>query len=240
MKIIHRYGKRKILLLLLSPRSYFPQIDWNGTPGTRSFLSIPDTSPFPSFTTARWDLPFSRALVPPLPPPAYRDESNTARIERSTIEDFVSNGGEWSGERSGGSSAQDLRCFQSTMRSRAFLQIRICAQPGTILTRGNDLPGFPAAPEGKFNNRESGVEKDRGGDNCFGNIGIDRERNGEWSFFRNRFIIGVSIMTWVLSRSFRSNPSFDRTKLFELVYRVRSERLDKWKIPTNPYKKRRK
>lgn len=56
------------------------------------------------------------------------------------------------------------------MRSRAFLCRFVSVhRTGTILTRGNDLPGFAAAPEGKFNNRESGVEKKDlgGGDNCF-------------------------------------------------------------------------
>lgn len=75
-------------------------------------------------------------------------------------------------ERRGGQDhpARIYGVSSSTMRSRAFLCRFVSVhRTGTILTRGNDLPGFAAAPEGKFNNRESGVEKKDlgGGDNCF-------------------------------------------------------------------------
>lgn len=110
----------------------------------------------PRFRLSRLPDEISRflALLSLSPPPSPRISRwiGTARIERSTRISFPTgrSGAEWRGERGklgeGRRRIRDPRMFPQS-RARALFCRFVSGVPGTILMRGNDLPGFAAPRE---------------------------------------------------------------------------------------------
>ena len=89
----------------------------------------PNTSPFPSFTTARWDLCFSRSCLP-LPLQPFLHIEMNRRLGEATIDDGFRSPclGEIHDRAEAAEHRLEIRnlgCFQACARSWAFLQIRI-------------------------------------------------------------------------------------------------------------------
>lgn len=127
-----------------------------------SFLSIPRHFPVSVFHDCQMRSPvFSRSCLSPLLSlsslPAYRDESarhesndrRGFRFQRGGAEWRVKGGGEKEEDGKGNGRdpprIRDPRMFPRP-RARALFCRFVSRVPGTILMRGNDLPGFAAAP----------------------------------------------------------------------------------------------